>query len=158
MKDQISCEREHAAVKAVTSGVLSDEISGHIQSCVNCRDAVKVVSFFQKAVQQDKSQPKNLPAAGLIWWKSRLREKQRLTGRVTQPLAMAQTAAVVVALAAFIWLWQSGALQATVFGAALTRVGTSVAHMGVPILMGFIGFLIICTMVGFTLRRFMLEK
>jgi hypothetical protein len=157
MNEQTSCEREQAVVKSLRTGFLSEAISAHLESCANCRETAAAVSFFQEALV-DESQPKNMPAAGLIWWKSRLREKQKLAERVTQPIMIAQTAAALIACGAFIWLWQMGVFASSAFGIALTRMFSSMEEMGLPLLAGFIFFIIVCATLGFTLRRFMLEE
>ncbi len=101
MNKQTACEFQSAVVKSVKSGIANDEITEHIKFCVDCQETLKVARFFQTSLM--KEPPQNLPAAGLVWWKTKLREKQRTAERVVQPITIVQTIAVVIFTAVFLW-------------------------------------------------------
>lgn len=157
MSEQTICDFEPAVVKSLKSGFINGEIGEHIQSCSNCRETAKVVRFFQTNLIKE-SPPKNLPVAGLIWWKSKLRERRRAAENVSRPILLTQTAAVVVAFGTFIWLWLNGSLQFSFLETALNRVFNSMEIIAVPFVIGLICFTIICTTLIFALRLFMTEK
>ncbi len=157
MSEQTVCDFEPDVVKSLKSGFINGEIGEHIQSCSNCRETAKVVRFFQTNLI-NQSQPKRLPVAGLIWWKSKLRERRRAAENVSRPIFLAQTAAVIIGLGALIWLWVNGSLQLSFLETALKRVFNSMEIIAIPLAIGLICFAFICTTLIFILRRFMIEK
>ena len=157
MSEQTVCDFEPAVVKSLKSGFINGEIGKHIQSCSNCRETAKVVRFFQTNLINE-SPPKNLPVAGLIWWKSKLRERRRAAENVSRPILLTQAAALIVAFGTFIWLWLNGFLQSSFLGTALNRIFNSMEIIAVPFVIGLICFAFICITLIFALRRFMIEK
>jgi len=157
MSKENNCDFESVVVKSLKSGFLSEEISEHIGACDNCRETMKVVRFFQTNLQSELP-PKNLPAAGLIWWKSRLREKRRAAEQVAQPILIAQTAAVVIFVGVFVWLLNTEAFQLLSLDAALNQIFASIEPIIVSMFIGIVSFFFICTTLIFALRRFLLEK
>ncbi len=157
MSEKLVCDFEPAVVKSLKSGFINGEIGKHIQSCSNCRETAKVVRFFQTNLINE-SPPKRLPVAGLIWWKSKLRERRRAAENVSRPILLAQTTAVIFAFGTFIWLWLNGSLQFSFLETALKRVFNSMEIIAVPFVIGLICFAFICVILIFALRRFMIEK
>ncbi len=157
MSEHTVCDFEPAVVKSIKSGFINGEIGEHIQSCSNCQETVKVVRFFQTNLINE-APPKNLPVAGLIWWKSKLRERRRAAENISRPILLTQTAAVIVAFGTFIWLWLTGSLQSSFLETALNRVFNSMEIIAVPFVIGLICFAFICTALIFALRLFMTEK
>ncbi len=157
MSEKLVCDFEPAVVKSLKSGFINDEISEHMQSCSNCRETAKIVRFFQTNLT-NQSSPKCLPVAGLIWWKSKLRERRRAAANVTRPILLTQTTAVIVAFGTFIWLWLAGSLQFSFLETAINRVLNSMEIIAVPFVIGLICFAFICATLIFALRRFMTEK
>lgn len=157
MSEKMVCDFEPVVVKSLKSGFITEDIGEHIQSCSNCRETAKVVRFFQTNLMNETS-PKKLPVAGLIWWKSKLREKSRAAENVSRPILLMQTAAVIVAFGTFVWLWLNSSLQSSSLGAAINRVFNSMDIIAVPFVIGLIFFAFICATLIFTLRRFMIEK
>ncbi len=157
MSEQTVCDFEPVVVKSLKSGFITDQIDGHIQSCSNCRETAKVVRFFHTNLINESS-PKRLPVAGLIWWKSKMRERRRAAENVSRPILLTQTAALIVAFGTFIWLWLNGSLQSSFLGTALNRVFNSMEIIAVSFVIGLICFAFICTALIFALRRFMTEK
>ena len=148
-----ACEFEHAVVNFLKSGVSTDKTSAHLQACADCQETARVVSFFQTNLKLE-SPPTNLPVAGLIWWKSRLREKRRAIERAGQPILIVQIVAAIIFGGVFIWLFNSGSLEFL----SLDRLFNSIDKLFVPLLIGIVGFLFVCSIVIFTLRRYLLEK
>jgi len=157
MSEQPVCDFEFAVVKSLKSGFINGEIGEHIHSCSSCRETAKIVRFFQTNLINE-SPPKRLPVAGLIWWKSKLRERRRAAENVSRPILLTQTAAVIVAFGTFIWLWVNGSLQFSTLETALNRVFNSMEIIAVPFIIGLICFAFICTILIFALRRFMIEE
>ena len=157
MSEKMVCDFEPAVVKSLKSGFINGEIGEHIQSCSNCRETAKVVRFFQTNLINEPL-PKRLPVAGLIWWKSKLRERRRAAENVSRPILLTQTAAVIIGFGTFVWLWLNGSLQLSFLETAFNRIFNSMEIIGVPFVTGLICFAFICTALIFALRRFMTEK
>lgn len=148
-----ACEYEHAVVKSVKSGVSNAEVSAHLDGCDDCREAARIVLFFQSNLKNE-STPKNLPTAGLLWWKSRLRERQRRAKSVGQPILIAQIVAAIFFGGVFVWLLNNGWLKFLAVGTLLD----SIDKIFVPLFATTAGFLFVCLILIFTLRRYLLEK
>jgi hypothetical protein len=157
MNEYSECDFEQTVVKSLKSGFANDEISEHTKACAACRETAKVVQFFQTNLKNE-SPSKNLPVASLVWWKFRLREKQRRAARVTQPILIAQIAAVIVTFGTFVWLSQNNPLQFSSLESAFSRVFASFELIAVPFVGGIICLTFFCAILVFTLRRFMPDK
>ncbi len=157
MSEESGCNFEQTVVKSLKSGFVGEEVSEHIKACADCRETAKVMQFFQAKLPSE-SPPKNLPVAGLIWWKFRLREKQCRAERVALPISIAQIAAVVIAFGTFIWLRQNNSLQFSSLEAAFSRVLISFELIAIPFVGGIICFAFVCAILALALRRFTLDK
>ncbi len=157
MKKNSECDYEHSVVKSLKSEFINEEIAGHIESCANCREAAKVVRFFQTNLSKEPK-PKKLPAAGLVWWKSRLREKQRAAKLISKPIFYVQTAAALIFVGVFIWLFNSGALQSTLLNSALDRLFNSMEQVAFPIIVGIVSIASISLLLAYVLKPFTAEK
>ena len=135
MSEKLGCDFEQTVVKSLKSGFVNEETSRHIKACANCRETAKVMQFFQANLLKE-SPPKNLPAAGFVWWKFKLREKQRQAERVAQPMLIAQLAAVLIVTGTFIWLRQSNSPQILSLQAAFNRVFASMEVIAFPLITG----------------------
>ncbi len=157
MKKSNGCDFEPQVVKSLKAGLKDNEISAHLNSCADCRETAKIVSFFQTNLLRE-SAPKNLPTAGLVWWKTKLREKHRAANRAARPIFIAQTVAVAVALLAAIGLLiyqpEFFAPLADVLNQTLDTIG----KMAFPLFAGISTLLIVSGFVILTLRRFMSEE
>ena len=157
MNDHSGCDFEQTVVKSLKSGFVNEEIARHIKECANCFETAKVMQFFQTNLK-DEPPPKNLPVAGLVWWKFQLREKRRRAERVAQPMLIAQIAAVLLAFGTFIWLRQNNSLQSSSLEATFSRIFASMEVIVVPLATGIICFTFVCAIVIFALRRLILDK
>ncbi len=157
MSKESGCAFEQTVVKSLKSGLVSEEISEHIKACADCLETAKVMQFFQTNLPRE-SPPKNLPAAGLVWWKFRLREKQRRAERVEQPILIAQIAAGFVALIIIVWLRQSYSEPFFSLQSALGRVLESAGTIAFPFVIGLSCFALVSTIFVLTLRRLMTDK
>lgn len=153
MKNRSGCNFESAVVKTLKSGAEVEEVSAHLETCADCRETAKVMRFFQRNLPKE-SAPKNLPAAGLVMWKFRLREKQRAAEQINRPLFIAQIIAAVVLCVFLVWFLNTDA----VLSAALNRVFASLEQILALIIAGTLTFAVIAVTIIFTLRRFLLEK
>ena len=156
MINQKACEFEQTVVKSLKAGFITDEIREHSKDCAHCRETVKVASWLQMSVKT--IQPKNLPTAGFLWWKSQIIEKRRAAVNTTKPILITQTVAAVVAFVTFVWLMSNPAIKFSSVGLAFNQVFASMESVAVMLIAGIICFTIICTTMILTLRRFLLEK
>lgn len=157
MNKQTACEFHSAVVKSVKTGIVNDEITEHLKFCADCQETSKVVGFFQTNLVKE-SPPLNLPAAGLIWWKAKLREKHRAVERVGQPITIAQSIAVVVFTGVCLWLFNTESLQLTALGEGFSRVADSMSQFIFPAIIGFVSFAFVCLATVLFLRRFLSER
>ena len=153
MMQKNACDFENAVVKSIKSGVSTGEISAHLKTCADCQETAQVVSFF-KSNLKNESAPKSLQTAGLIWWKSRLREKQRRAAQIGQPIFIVQIAAAIVFGGVFVWLLNNGWLKFLAIGTLFD----SIDRIFVPLFAGTVGFLFVCLILIFGLRHYLLEK
>jgi hypothetical protein len=157
MIKQTQCPSEQIVVKSIKSGFINDEIAAHIQSCNDCRETVKIVQFFQTNTVSDLP-PKNLPSAGLVWWKSRLRNRQKAAEQVAKPIYIVQCIGSVIALVTFLWLMTRDSTGFSSLDSGLSRVLSSMEQVVFPLAIGLIFLTFICITLIFTLRRFLVER
>lgn len=153
-----NCEFEPQTIKAVKSGfAASEEISAHIKSCAACRETAKVAAFFQRNLRNEQP-PQNLPAAGFLWWKSKIIEKRRRAERVAQPILIAQIAAAAAVFATCLWFLTSKSAQSDSLDAAVGRTLASVESFVLPLAAGIVCFAFACLLLILALRRYFSEK
>jgi hypothetical protein len=152
------CDFETETIKFLKSGEIDEKISAHIESCADCRETAKIMHFFQTNLLNEPSPPKKLPAAGLIWWKSRLREKHKAAEQINRPILIVQTIAALVFIGVFFWLFNSDSFQNSFLGTAFYRVLDSMAIMLVPFFIGIFSLTFFSLLTSFILRRYLLEK
>ena len=157
MSKELGCGFQQTVVKSLKSGIMNEEISQHVKACADCRETAKVMQFFQANLVKE-SLPKNLPVAGLVWWKFKLREKQRRAERIAQPMLIAQIAAVLIIFGTFIWLKQSNSPQILSVQAAFNRVFDSMDVIAFPLITGAACIAFVSAILIFALRRFMPDK
>ncbi len=152
-----NCELELQTVKAAKSGFVSDEISAHIKSCSSCRETAKVVRFLNSNLENETLAP-DLPAAGFLWWKSKIIEKRIRAARVAQPILIAQISGFAIAFTAFVWLLFSKSAQLDLLDTAVNRTFASIESLVFPLVAGIICIAFVCLLFVLALRRFFLEK
>lgn len=157
MKKRLGCDYEETIVKAIKSGLENDEVSQHLKTCASCRETAKIVRFFQTSLTNEPP-PKVLPAAGLVWWKFRLREKRRASERVARPILIAQTVSVIAAFVPGVWLMFNRPSNLTAIESAFGRVFDSTATIVFPFFVGIICLSLICAVLILALRRVTSEK
>jgi hypothetical protein len=121
-----SCSFESEIGRALKDGHWPEgctpELREHVTSCSSCGDLVLVTQTFQKAKAESvNSAPVGAP--GLIWWRAQLRRRSEVTTRVTRPITVAQTFAVllnvIVATVLLAWQYNHG-LQWSTWWAEIT--------------------------------------
>lgn len=159
MIKQRACEFEPRAIEAVKSGLsaANEEISAHLNACADCRETARVVSFFQTNFTNEQP-PKNLPAAGFLWWKSRIIEKRRRQERVAQPILIAQIAAALAVFSSVLWFLISNSAATDSLDAVLAQTFASIKIIVAPLVFGIIVFAAVCLLFSLFLRRYFLEK
>lgn len=100
MAKEKNCEFEQKIVKEFASRKANQELSAHVASCANCREALKVAAWMQSFAREESRLPA-LPTAGFLWWKAQIIQKQNAAERAMQPLRWAQVIAFTLAAAAF---------------------------------------------------------
>jgi hypothetical protein len=96
-----TCSFEQEVLQALRAGHwpngCAPELRAHVESCSSCGDLVLVTHAFQVArsesVRQDAS-----GSASLLWWRAQLRRRYAATERVSRPITIAQTFAMLLTL------------------------------------------------------------
>ncbi|NWF83138.1 MAG: hypothetical protein HXY18_04835 [Bryobacteraceae bacterium] len=94
------CERESEAVAARLKGEWPAELKAHVAQCLHCQDALLVAALLTETAEKERVE---VPAAGLVWFKSQLRLKREAVERAERPLVWGQRAAAVIAGAGVVW-------------------------------------------------------
>lgn len=115
------CERESQAVRARLSGEWPDELKAHVAQCAHCQDALLVSSFLNEAAGRERV---DVPAVGLVWFKSQLRLKREAAERAEKPLVWGQRA--VVAIAGVGMAWAASWVMGTSTSLAVALIGSCV--------------------------------
>ena len=125
----IECPRESDVLDAIASAKwphrVAPELADHIASCAICTDVAAVAAAIRadhEAVWQDAS----IPSSGQAWWRAEMRARQAAIRRASRPIAIAQAAALLAALAFaggtgwLAWAWSRG----QTFSSDLLQVST----------------------------------
>lgn len=154
MKNLNGCDFEPQLVKAIKKGNANEQISAHLNACPDCQETARIVSFFQRELAREPL-ASNLPAAGFLWWKAKLREKKVAAERAARPIIIAQTIAVFA-------IFFSGIYLIGVFSSdietILSRTFASMEPVMFPLLIGIIIFAFLAAILIFALNRLMPEK
>lgn len=94
------CERESEAVAASLKGGWPEELRAHVTHCLQCQDAMLVAAFLTETAEKERVE---VPAAGLVWFKSQLRLRRETVERAERPLVWGQRAAAVIACTGMAW-------------------------------------------------------
>ena len=96
-----TCSFEKEILDALRSGHWPEgcapELRAHVDACASCSDLVLVTQAFQQA-RNESAKEAPLGAPGLIWWRAQLRRRSEATARVSRPVTVAQTFALLVTL------------------------------------------------------------
>jgi hypothetical protein len=97
----IECPRESDVLDAVASEKwpyrVAAELADHVESCAVCSDVLAVATAMRAAHEQ-LWQSASIPSSGHAWWRAELRVRQEAVRKASRPIAVAQAAAVLVAL------------------------------------------------------------
>ena len=121
------CERESQSVAARLSGDWPDELKRHVAQCPHCQDALLISSFLAEAGGPDNA---DVPAAGLVWFKSQLRLRREAVERAERPLVWGHRVAIAIAGGALVcgaaWaMGTSGILYLALMGSSLVLTLTA---------------------------------
>jgi hypothetical protein len=124
----IECPRESDVLDAVASGKWPHrvpELAGHVASCAVCSDVVAVAQAM-RADHEVVWQEASIPSSGQAWWRAEMRARHEAILQASRPIAIAQGAALLVAIAvigAIGWLgWTWIRQESSIFD--LSRVST----------------------------------
>jgi hypothetical protein len=113
------CDCEPAVVRAVQTGLWTEDLRVHFAACPVCADAAVIA----EALHAEQVESLDVPAAGLIWWKAQLRRRLESQERAVRPLVWAERAALAAGVGGVVWTtaWvaSSNPLMAAVLAGAL---------------------------------------
>ena len=122
-----TCSFERELAQALKDGHwpqgCTAELRDHVKACASCGEMVLLTQTFQRARNESMREAvPGSPGAGspsLLWWRAQLRRRNAATERVSRPITIAQTFALLVNL-----------LLAVVFIASQYRHGLRWASWG----------------------------
>lgn len=130
----VECSRESDVLDAIASEKwphrVAPELAAHVASCAVCSDVVAVATAIQTA-QEVSWRDAVIPSSGQVWWRAEMRVRQEAIRKASRPIAIAQAAAVLVALALtgaagwLAWTWTRQESPAFDIGNASARAMTS---------------------------------
>jgi hypothetical protein len=94
-----TCSFENEVTQALKDGHWPEgcgpELRAHVETCANCSDLVLVTRTFQSARSESEREALR-GSPGLLWWKAQLLRRNAATERVSRPITIAETFALVV--------------------------------------------------------------
>lgn len=130
----VECPRESDVLDAVASEKwphrVAPELAAHVASCAVCSDVVAVATAIQTA-HEVAWRDAAIPSSGQVWWRAEMRVRQEAIRKASRPIAIAQAAAVLVALALtgaagwLAWTWTRQEPSSFDIGNASARAMTS---------------------------------
>src|SRR5271167_4467716 len=99
-----TCSFERELAQALKDGHwprgCSTELRDHVKACASCGELVLLTRTFQRARNESMREAvPGSPGAGspsLLWWRAQLRRRNAATERVSRPITIAETFALVV--------------------------------------------------------------
>ena len=92
-----TCEKE--LTQALKAGhwpeSCAPELRAHVESCAACSDLVLVTQIFQRA-KSELVQEAPVGTPGLLWWRAQLRRRNAAAERVSRPITIAETFALLL--------------------------------------------------------------
>ena len=82
--NQHSCEKERDLLGAQRTGVWTDALRLHLESCQLCQDTLLVDHFLDREALTDR--PASLPTARQVWWRAERRKRREATQRALCPI------------------------------------------------------------------------
>lgn len=101
---RLSCEREGELLSALGRGFVSPDLEAHTAGCPACGELRLVAgALLDERVQAMTEAP--VPAAGTMWWRMRVRQRQEAAATARRSLLVGQAATLGIALALVISLF-----------------------------------------------------
>lgn len=109
------CPREDELLAALGRGFVAADLDAHAASCPDCGDLRRVAGALldERALAMAEAP---VPAAGTMWWRMRVRQRQEAVARARRTLLVGQAATLAIALALVIGLFGS---EVALFGGEL---------------------------------------
>lgn len=90
------CRFEEAVTAAIQSGEWNEDLRRHVAGCEECADLALVARYCAAAAKDIPEAP--LPAAGLLWWRAQIAERQEQAERAVAAIEVVQKVAIGVVL------------------------------------------------------------
>ena len=130
----VECPRESDVLDAVASEKwphrVAPELAVHVASCAVCSDIAAVATAIRTA-HEVAWRDAAIPSSGQVWWRADMRARQEAIRTASRPIAIAQAAAVLVAVALagaagwIAWTWTRQEPSSFDIGNASARAMTS---------------------------------
>lgn len=98
------CPREDDLLAALGRGFVPADLAAHAAACPSCGELTRVAAALLDERQQAIAEAP-LPAAGTMWWRMRVRQRQEAVARARRTLLIGQAATLAIALALVVGLF-----------------------------------------------------
>jgi hypothetical protein len=146
------CPREDELLAALGRGFVAADLDAHAASCPDCGELSRVAgALLDERARAIAEAP--VPAAGTMWWRMRVRQRQEAVARARRTLLVGQAATLAIALALVVGLFGS---DVAVFG---SEVAGALRHLaagvrpGTPILAALGAGLVLAPLAGWAALR-----
>lgn len=139
------CPREDELLAALGRGYVGAELEEHAAACPDCGELRRVAG----ALLDDKArtiEEAPVPAAGTMWWRLQIRQRQDAEARARRSLLVGQAATLAVALALVLALFGPEVLHGLRELAATVRLST-------PLLFAFGAWILLTPIAGWLVLR-----
>ncbi|MBZ5662461.1 MAG: hypothetical protein LAO08_18825 [Acidobacteriia bacterium] len=109
---QATCPQEADVLKSVRTGIWSEALSAHMETCADCKELVRASRWMQALAQSSATNPP-LPDAARVWWRAQLSDKQAKAERAQELFEWSEIiSASVICAALAVWIvWHWSAVQ-----------------------------------------------
>jgi hypothetical protein len=146
MKGLMNCQLAEKILNSAASD--GENLETHIAICSECQEARRVSDWMQNFAALS-SKPQNLPAPGLLLFKSRLVEKQTAARRAVRPIFWMQIVSALIVGLAVVYLQ---AKNSTSISEIFRETFASLSSVAPMFALSLLGAALICYGFAYSLR------
>jgi len=122
----MSCEREHEVFDALSRGFVGRELDEHVASCASCSE-LRIVAGALLDDRESAVEEAEVPAAGAMLWRIRVRNRREIEARARRILMIGQAATLAVAITLVAYFFGKDLGTPLIIGAAASFLLAPVA-------------------------------
>ncbi|HXI12244.1 MAG TPA: hypothetical protein VNM92_06325 [Thermoanaerobaculia bacterium] len=143
--NMISCPYEDELLDALGRGFIGREITAHALECVPCSE-LRMVAGALLDERADAIVEAPVPAAGTMWWRLQIRQRQDAQATARRSLLIGQAVTLSVGMVMVIFL----------LGSHLTvgaREALASVRLGTPVLLALASWIVLAPIAGYVAIR-----